>query len=186
MWPWSGFLVFLILATKVVNIFETTKENGKNSAWNLFQHHSYNVFYNDIYLHRVIFDSVTVDSWQFPRSKKIAMLTESLQFLFGNKYKIIYINIYINIYIYLYIKIWLGFSIFGLSKLSTVNCNAVTPFFAFHWKMSFWLFFLQRLPSYPWSYHNFKPNKRIALRLSALYSTIYDNRQDWCSKKWAL
>ena len=73
---------------------------------------------------------LTVDSFQ--EAKKIAMLTESLQFLFGNKYKIIYINIYINIYIYLYIKIWLGFSIFGLSKLSTVNCNAVTPFFAFH------------------------------------------------------
>ena len=63
------------------------------------------------------------------------MLTESLQLLFGNKYKIIYKYIYINIYIYIYIiyiKIWLGFSIFGLSKLSTVNCNAVTPFFAFH------------------------------------------------------
>ena len=84
------------------------------------------------------FDSVTVDSWQFPKSKKITVLTEFLQLLFGNKYNIIYKYIYINIYIYIiYIKFWLGFSIFGLSKLSTVNCNAVTPFFAFHWKIPF-------------------------------------------------
>ena len=71
---------------------------------------------------------------------------------------------------------------FVLSKLLSVICYLLLAFLRFTEKCRFWLFSLQCLTSYPWSYHIFKPNKCIALRLSALYSTIYDNRQDWCSK----
>ena len=60
------------------------------------------------------------------------------------------------------------------------NCNAT--FLRFTEKCRFRLFSLQHRTSYPWSYHRFKPNKRIVLHLSALYSAIYNNHQYLYSK----
>ena len=91
----------------------------------------------------------------------------------------LYINIYIEIYIYIiYINFWLEVLIFGLSKLLSVLCYLLLPFFAFTEKCRFWFISFTAPNIAPMILPQLQTNKSIVLHLSSLYSAIYDNHQD--------
>ena len=74
--------------------------------------------------------------------------------------------------------------IFGLSKLLSVICYLLLPFFAFHWKIPFSALFFTAPNIHPMILPQFQVNKSIVLHLSSLYSAIYDNHQDLYFKIW--
>ena len=68
--------------------------------------------------------------------------------------------------------------IFGLSKLLSVICYLLLPFFALTEKYRFRFISFTAPNIIPMILPQLQANKSIVLHLSALYSAIYDNHQD--------
>ena len=92
-------------------------------------------------------------------------------------------NIY-NLYIYIIYKILARSLIFGLSKLLSVICYLLLPFFALTEKCRFWFISFTAPNIIPMILPQLQANKSIVFHLSSLYSAIYDNHQDLYFKIW--
>ena len=116
--------------------------------------------------------------------QKLPQKREEVNFSKYNIYNL-YINIYIYKYIYiLYINFWLEVLIFGLSKLLSVICYLLLPFFALTEKCRFWFISFTAPNIIPMILPQLQANKSIVFHLSSLYSAIYDNHQDLYFKIW--
>ena len=73
---------------------------------------------------------------------------------------------------------------FGFSKLLSVICYLLLPFFALTEKCRFWFISFTAPNIAPMILPQLQANNCIVLHLSSLYSATYNNRQDLYFKIW--